>query len=476
MKYRQNRPENYSSDCPSPHSQASKSMIKSTSATIIPRETGSRHSLTNKPGVVFLQPAQKQPKPPAKAGVHACPNGLVLAKKAVLEYMADENNVLPYRASPTKGQPANQLNSLENTARTVLPYPTTRTVCPQGHTLPKSPTGPVAAASAKLQAKSLPAPGTLNAKKKGQDVPLAEMSPNKQAITKQFANEIEKAFNRLPSPEKIAKPVPKHDIILRDAVQQPSYRSARPLPLIPMRPAPVPIALQSPHLIGSRSSDLPAQQFPSEVRSQSIAPSMVSPAIYQDMFEDAPDDESSASSYDLTRPLRVGPSKQHLEEKRMGHFPVLPFRSPAAGSVPTPALILQQEPSILRISSYVTPRPANPLLHAPTLDKRNVSAPAPRIPDITSPVLVERDFQHQRPAPVRRHKAFRHEFFKEESMKEPEMSNYRSSKKIDHTPHPLQARLNSMMEPVPVKRKWSSRLQPGGSGSIAPTRHQSNPF
>jgi serine/threonine protein kinase len=463
MRYRQNRLENYRADCPSPNPQAQKTMTKSTSATGKARKSASRNSLTNKPGVVFPQPGQKQlANAPIKPG--ALPSGSVSAKKALLENKANQN-ALPYPSSPTKGQPPKPSNSPQKTPKTPPPYPTS-TAFSKGQPSPKSPAGPVAAAAAKFQAKSLPAP---SAGKKGKDIPLGELSPNKQAITKQFASEIEKAFNRMPSPEKTTKPnVPSRDMVPRSAVRQPTYRSNRPLPLIPMRPAPVPMALRSPQLMGPRSPDLPAQQFPSGSRSPSIAPSMASPEIYQDMFADAPDDDSSASSYDLTKPLRMSPSKQRLQEKRAEHLPVLPFRSgrqAPPGSTPTTPLIIQKEPSTLRISSYVTPRPANPLLAVPTLDKRNVSAPNPQIPALTSPILVDKDFQNQRTAPVRRRTTFRHEFFKEGSMKESDASTDEPQRQMNAAQHPLQARMNSLKEPAAPRRKWSSRLRPGGTES-----------
>jgi hypothetical protein len=262
-----------------------------------------------------------------------------------------------------------------------------------------------------------------------------------------------------------------------------SGRPTRPLPLIPQRPAPVP--MRSP-LMGPRSPDSNRQfdemmqQFSSGdgSRSPSISPSMVSSRpspvfpsleIFQDMFADAPDDDTSASSYDLTKPLRTNSSKRPVNrraDKSVEILPVLPFRSKTAsamGAVTTP-LIIQKEPSRLRISSLITPRPANPLLAVPTLDKRTVSAPVPQPVPLMSPVLVNRNSGQFRPPPIRRRSTFKPEFFRQGSLKE--SSNYGPPQtKVPAEAHPLQQRLNTWREPVPIKRKWSSRLRPGGESS-----------
>jgi hypothetical protein len=200
-------------------------------------------------------------------------------------------------------------------------------------------------------------------------------------------------------------------------------------------------------------------------RSPSIAPSMASsrpsPLIYQDMFEDAPDDNTSASYYDLTKPLRTNSSKRPLNTRSQNtaeQLPVLPFRSGKQNPSTTP-LAIHKEPSRLRISSLITPRPANPLLAAPTLDKRTVSAPMPQPIPLTSPVLVDKDFQapSSRPGPVRMRSTFKHEFFRTGSLKDSNVDM--QTAKENATPHPLQQRMNSMKEPQPAKRKWSSRMR-----------------
>jgi len=475
MRYRQNRLENYRTDCPSPNP----GVKKSTSAATKPKKSGSRNSLTNKPGVVFPQPTNKgQPKPAAKAQVPYPIGGTVSQKKALLEKQVNPQTQkeTPYPSTAGKSQPPAKTPVSSETPKTP-PYPTS-TVFGIGPSPPKTPTGPVAAATAKLAAKILPYP-TKDASPKAKATPLGELSPNKQAITKQFASEIEKAFNRLPSPEKKAKAT--ISPIKREIGQQTVYRPGRPLPLVPQRPAPG-VPMRSPGLVGPRSRPIGNSQFddmvqqfsPDGSRSPSIAPSMVTPRIYEDMFADAPDDNTSASSYDLTKPLRTNSTKRPLNERAAGNnptekLPVLPFRSgkqmnmPAA-TVPTTPLIIQKEPSQLRIASLITPRAANPLLHAPTLEKRAVSAPTQQPPALTSPVLIDKDyFANQRPPPARRRSMFRHEFFRQGTLNEsdiPPLPYVPIAK--DAAPHPLQARMNSMKDPTPAKRKWSTRLRPGG--------------
>lgn len=462
-----------------------------------PRNTTSRGSLTSKPGVVFPQPQTKAPpKPPAK-GQLPYPTGAVSAKKALLEKQVNSNapaqKELPYPTTPGKKQASpKNTNAFSITPKTP-PYPTS-IVFPKGQPSPKAGTGPVAAATAKLQARTpayptkdpLPQTPKMYAEK-AKDVPLVELSPNKQAITKQFATEIEKAFNRAPSPEKKPKgsapksTMPKMQAPLR--TEQPAYRSTRPLPLVPQRPAPVPMAIRSP-LMGPRSPattntfDDMIQQFSSSgvsvsgSRSPSIAPSMASsrpsPQIYQDMFEDALDDDTSASYYDLTKPLRTNTTKRPLNTRSQNtseQLPVLPFRSGKQNPTTTP-LVIQKEPSRLRISSLITPRPANPLLAVPTLDKRTVSAPMPQPVPLTSPVLVDKDFEppSSRPGPLRMRSTFRHEFFRAGSLKESKVDNPKVNENA--APHPLQQRMNSMKEAEPIRRKWSSRIR---KESIPPT-------
>jgi hypothetical protein len=135
----------------------------------------------------------------------------------------------------------------------------------------------------------------------------------------------------------------------------------------------------------------------------------------------------------------------------------LPFRSGKQNPSTTP-LVIQKEPSRLRISSLMTPRPNNPLLAVPTLDKRTVSAPMPQPVPLTSPVLVDKDFQtpSTRPGPLRMRSTFRHEFFRAGSLKESDVAL--STDKMNAPPHPLQQRMNSMKEPEPTRRKWSSRM------------------
>ena len=475
MRYRQNRLENYRADCQSPNP----GVKKSTSATAKPKKSGSRNSLTNKPGVVFPQPSNKaQPKPPAKAQVPYPTGGTVSQKKALLEKQVNPQTQKesPYPSTAGKSQPLAK-TPVTNQTPNAPPYPTS-TVFGKGQSPPKTPTGPVAAATAKLAARTLPYPNN-DAAPKGKSAPLGELSPNKQAITKQFASEIEKAFNRLPSPEKKAKGT--LSPAKREIVQQ-TYRPARPLPLVPQRPAPG-VPMRSPGLVGPRSPPMGNSQFddmvqhfsPDGSRSPSIAPSMATPQIYQDMFADAPDDNTSASSYDLTKPLRTNSTRGPLNERAAGNtktekLPVLPFRSgkpiaiPSA-TAPTTPLMVQKEPSRLRIASLISPRAANPLLHAPTLEKRAVSAPTQqRPPPLTSPVLVDKDyFANQRPTPARRRSTFRHEFFRQGTLRESDVPALPSMPVSGNTaPHPLQARMNSMKDPTPTKRKWSARLRPGG--------------
>jgi hypothetical protein len=500
MRYRQNRLENYRAESPSNAQAAPKTMKKSTSATMKPRKTGSG-SLVNKPGVVFPQPQVKpQPKTPAKQQVVHPTGGTVSQKKALLERQvnAPAQNALPYPTTPGKLQssPKNVM-AADKTPKTP-PYPTTSTTFPKAQPSPKT-SGPVAAATAKLQAKALPYP-TKDATAKtpktpkmtaqqAKPAPSVELSPNKQAITKQFATEIEKAFNRMPSPEK--KPKPKAAVSQpqrAESIQQ-QFRPSRPLPLVPQR-APPGIPLRSP-LIGPRSPASSNSQFDDMVhqfsggvsvsgsRSPSIAPSMASsrpsPQIYQDMFADALDDDTSASSYDLTKPLRTNSSRRPLKDRVANtseQLPVLPFRSVKQNTTtaPTVPLIIQKEPSRLRISSLITPRAANPLLAAPTADKRTVSAPMPPPVPLLSPVLVDKDFDYTNPKPARRRSTFKHEFFRAGSLKDTDMSlpPLPSPKEmVNIPPHPLQQRMNSMKDPAPVKRKWSSRLKPGGMESIS---------
>ena len=467
MRYQQNRLKNYRSDCVSPNPQGSKTMTKSTPTTMKPE---SRNSLTNKPGVAFPRPSQKpQPKVPAKSGLPPNPTDTALAKKPLLENKAS-GNTLPYPRCPPKCPPTKQRNSPVKTVETPPSYPM-NTVIPKGQASPKIPTSPVAAATARLNAKPLGAPAATNEKKGKENTPV-ELSPNKQAITRQFATEIEKAFNQMPRHEKNGKPnVTRHDMLPRDVVRRPTYHSVRPLPLIPMRRALVPLTLRSPQVMGPRSPDLSTQELGNWSDSPTISRSVASAEIYQDIFQDlfadAPDDDSSASSYDLTKPLRISPSKQRLVEKK-SELPVLPFRPgrplPPNYTTTTP-LIIQKEASTLRISSFVTPPSANPLLAVPTLDKRNISAPVPRIPPLTSPILVDKDFETQRPPLVQQRTGIRREFFKEGSLRLSDISNDQPFGEIDTGVHPLQARMNSMKDPAPVRRKWSSRLRPGETKS-----------
>jgi len=475
MRYRQNRLENYRPDCPSPNP----GVKKSTSSTAKPKKSASRSSLTNKPGVIFPQPSKPQPKPPTKNQVPYPTGGTISQKKALLEKQVNPQSQkeTPYPSTPGKSQSTPKTPVNDKTPKTP-PYPTS-TVFAKGHSPPKTATGPVAAATARLAAKALPYP-TKDTSPKAKGAPLGELSPNKQAITKQFASEIEKAFNRLPSPEKKAKATispGKREIV------QSAYRSTRPLPLVPHRPAPVP--MRSPGLVGPRSPPMGNSQFDDMVqqfsagrsdgsRSPLIAPSMATPQIYQDMFADAPDDNTSASSYDLTKPLRTNSTKRPLNERAAGNtpkdnLPVLPFRSgkPVAmlsATAQTTPLILQKEPSRLRIASLITPRAANPLLHAPTLDKRAVSVPTQQPPPLTSPVLVDKDyFADQKTLPARRRSTFRYEFFRPGTLKDSYVPVMPSTSPIQESaPHPLQQRMNSMKDPTPVKRKWSARLRPGG--------------
>lgn len=476
MRYRQNRLENYRADCPSPNP----GVKKSTSATIKPKKSASRNSLTNKPGVIFPLPANKpQPKPPAKEQVSYPTGGTVSQKKALLEKQVNPQHQkeTPYPVSPEKSQAVSKHTPTDKTSKTT-PYPTS-TIFGKGQPPTKTPRGPVAAATAKLAAKTLPYP-TKDTSPKANGPPLGELSPNKQAITKQFASEIEKAFNRLPSPEKNAKAT--ISPAKREFVQS-AYRPTRPLPLVPQRPAPIP--MRSPGLVGPRSPPIGNNQFSDIMqqfstsgsdgsRSPSIAPSMATPQIYQDMFADAPDDNTSASSYDLTKPLWTNSTKK-LNERVVGStpkekLPVLPFRS--GNQIPIPSatartnpLIIQKEPSRLRIASLITPRADNPLLHAPTLDKRAVSVPTQQPPPLTSPVLVDKDyFADQRRPPSRRRSTFRHEFFRPGTLKESDVPAMPSSLPVQKAavPHPLQQRMNSMKDPTPAKRKWSTRLRPGG--------------
>jgi len=148
-------------------------------------------------------------------------------------------------------------------------------------------------------------------------------------------------------------------------------------------------------------------------------------------------------------------------------LPVLPFRS--GKPIATTPLVIQKENSRLRISSMITPRPANPLLAVPTLDKRTVSAPMPQPVPLMSPVLVDKDEPEFTSKPVRRRSTFKHEFFRAGSLKDSQIiepSRQPTRKEVE--PHPLQKRMNSLKEPAPAKRKWSSRLRPGGRESIIP--------
>jgi hypothetical protein len=469
-------------------------MKTSSSGLAKSRKTGSRNSLTNKPGVVFPQPQNKsQGKQPAKSPLPYPSGGTVSQKRALLEKKANNSaqQTAPYPTTP--GKQTAIKNAILNKATPKTP--------PNNENIESQPspsaTGPVAAAAAKLEAKTLPYPSketSPNGKKaypqskvsspkgkipllQAKDIPLSELSPNKQAITKQFATEIENAFNHLHSPEKrsSASVPPKPQTTL-----PPIQRPARPLPLVPQRPAPVPV--RSP-LVSPRSPGQTSGQFDDTItnfsdglkieggRSPSIAPSMASsipsPYIYQDIFADAPDDNTSASSYDLTRPLRTSPSKKVLNDKgtpKVEQLPVLPFRSikgqPKSPSTPMTPLVIQKEPSRLRIASLITPRPANPLLAAPTLDKRTVSAPMPQSVPMTSPVLVDRDFQRSQPV---RQKSIKHEFFRAGSLKDSNHSYGTANESAP--PHPLQLRMNSMKDPTPIKRKWSSKLKPGSQES-----------
>ena len=490
MRYRQNRLENYRSDCPSPNHQTSTSMKASTSGLAKSRKAGSRSSLTNKPSVVFPQPQNKsQPKQPVKSPL-PYPTGTVSQKKALLEKQVNNSAQQPAPYPTTPGKQSSKPPVLNKATPKTPPYPVS-TAFPKALPSPQNSAGPVAAATAKLEAKALPYPnneGSPKAKERSpkaktsspkakppnlvpKERPLSELSPNKQAITKQFATEIEKAFNHLNSPEKKTIPSgpPKAEIPL-----PPMHRPGRPLPLIPQRPAPVP--MRSP-LVGPRSPGETARQFDDMVshftdglqidgiRSPSIAPSVASSRpstmMYQEIFADAPDDDTSASSYDLTKPLRTNSSKKALNGRggqKPEQLPVLPFRSKKQQNPPTAPiapLVIQKEPSRLRIASLITPRPANPLLAVPTLDKRTVSAPVPQPVPLTSPVLVDKDFQ--RPQPTRQ-KTFKHEFFRAGSLKESSVPSYRASPE-SAPPHPLQLRMNSMKEPVPSKRNWSVKLK-----------------
>ena len=491
MRYRQNRLENYRPDYLSPKPQASTTK-ESASGLTKARKAGSRNSLTNKPGVVFPQPQSgSQPKQPAKSPL-PYPTGTVSQKKALLEKQVN-NSAQPTPLYPTTpGKQAAIRNAILNKATPKTPPYPDSTVFKKSQAS-STVAGPVAAAAAKLEAKALPPPSKEESPKgkqtspkskisspkaktptlQSKDLPLSELSPNKQAITKQFATEIEKAFNHLNSPKKPAAEAalpPKAEIPL-PAMKRPG----RPLPLIPQRPAPVP--MRSPRLIGPRSPVDTARQFDEMVanfseglriegsRSPSIAPSTASsgysPYIYQDMFADAPDDNTSASSYDLTKPLRTNSSKKAMDNHgppKIEQLPVLPFKptrqEPTFPTSPTSPLMLQKEPSRLRIASLITPRPANPLLAVPTLDKRTVSAPMPQPLPLTSPILVDKDFTA--PQPVRQ-KTFKHEFFRAGSLKESNVSRKGGNSAVQH---PLQVRMNSMKEPTPVKRKWSSKLKP----------------
>ena len=447
-------------------------MTKLTSATMKPRNTGGRNSLTNRPCLVFPQPSPKpQPKIPAKSEPPPNPTDTVSAKKALVENKVSGNTPV-YPGSPTKCPPPKQPHSLKPLK--VRPSHHVSTVLPNGGASSKLLTGRVATATAKLTARSLAAQDAEKGKR-GKGTPPVELSPNKQAITEQFATEIERAFNQVPLQEQVAKlNVIRRDTLPRDAVPQPTYSSVRPLPLIPTRRAPIPMALHSPQMMGLRSPNLSTHELGTWSDPPVVSQSIASPEIYQDMFKDmfadAPDDDSSASSYDLTKPLRISLSKQRLAEKK-NELPVLPFRSGKPlppGSAATTPLIIQKESSTLRISSYVTPWPANPLLAVPTLDKRNISAPVPRMPPLTSPVLVDKDFKTQRSPLVRQRTGFRQEFFREGSRKEPDMSNDRALGNIDTGLHALQARMNSMKDPTPLKKKWSSRFRPGQSESSFP--------
>ena len=492
MRYRQNRLENYQSDCPSPNPQATSEMKTSSSGLTKSRKSGSRNSLTNRPGVVFPQPGNKQQaKQPAKQPL-PYPTGTVSQKKALLEKQVNTSaqQTAPYPTTPGKKSPPKGASILNKATPKTPPYPSS-TMFPKAHPSPKNSNGPVAAATAKLQSKALPYPNKesspkgkdLSPKQKSQskNLPLGELSPNKQAITKQFATEIEKAFNHLNSPEK--KSVPARPPAKMEISLPPMHRPGRPLPLIPQRPPPVP--MRAP-LMGPRSPGETTRQFDDMVqnftdglkidgtRSPSIAPSMASsrpsPLIYQDIFEDAPDDNTSASSYDLTKPLRTNSSRRVLNDSpthKAEQLPVLPFRSTKqqiSSRAPTTPLVVQKEPSRLRIASLITPRPANPLLAVPTLDKRTVSAPMPQPVPLTSPVLVDKDFPESRPQPTRQ-KTFKHEFFRAGSLKDSNLSTNGPTTRSPGPAHPLQLRMNSMKEPAPVKRKWSSKLKPGSHES-----------
>ena len=470
MRYQPNRLERYRSDCPSSNPQRSKAMTKSTSATMKPRKTGSRNSLTNTP-CLFPQPSQKpQPKIPAKSGPPPNPIDTVSVKKPLVENKAS-GNILVYPGSPPKCPAAKKRHSPLKPLKTRPSHPMT-IVLPNGRASSKIPTGPVATPTAKLNARSLAGQGAEKGKKGKGTLPV-ELSPNKQAITKQFVTEIENAFNEIPSPEQNAKlNVSRRDMVPHDALPQPTCRSVRPLPLIPTRRSPVPIALRSPQLMGLRSPDLSTQALGTWSDPALVSQSMASPERYQDMFKDmfadAPDDDSSVSSYDLTKPLRIRPSKQRLAEKK-NELPVLPFRSGRPlppGSAGTIPLIIQKESSTLRTPSYVTPWPADPLLAVPILDKRNISAPVLRKPPLTSPVLVNKNFKTQRSPLVRGRTGFR---LREGNLKESDMSNNNLWGDIDTGLHPLQARMNSMKDPAPIKRKWSSRLRPGQTESNFPS-------